>query len=242
MEPLTASIVVILGKYALDKGVELGKEVGPKALEKAKEMFSTVFDHLRKDPKGELVAEGFKEDPATYEKPVEKVLAKEMEADPKFAAQLQALLDQYEQAAKEYAESSGRVYQVTVKGSGAVAMDHGVAAGAGGVAVGRDLNVGPTLQALFKPGLAVCLLLQLLALLNLLCNDDSFYRMMVMLCCPPAFGIPSLLGLFFGLQSKDKALVRLSIVTGVASILPWLYTLGEIIIWAISALPEELGL
>ena len=35
MNPLTLSIVVILGKYALDKGLELGKEVGPQALDAA---------------------------------------------------------------------------------------------------------------------------------------------------------------------------------------------------------------
>jgi hypothetical protein len=73
---------------------------------------------------------------------VEKELAKEVEADPEFAAQLQALLDQYEQASKEYAESTGRVYQATVSGSGAVAQDHSVAAGAGGVAIGRDVHGG----------------------------------------------------------------------------------------------------
>jgi len=141
MDPLITPIVVILGKYALDKGLELGKEIGPTALETAKEMFTTVLDRLRKGPKGDI-AEGFKEDPETYEKPVEKELAKEVEADPAFAAQLQALLEQYEEAAKGYAESTGRVYQATVSGSGAVAQDHGVAAGAGGVAVRGDVHGG----------------------------------------------------------------------------------------------------
>ena len=142
MDPFITPIVVILGKYALDKGAELGKEIGPQALETAKEMFTTVLDRLRKGPKGEVVADGFKEDPETYEKPVEKELAKEVEADPAFAAQLQVLLEQYEQAAKDYAESTGRVYQATVSGSGAVAQDHSVAAGAGGVAIGGDVQGG----------------------------------------------------------------------------------------------------
>ena len=59
MEPLTATIIVVLGKYALDKGLELGKEVGPKALETAKEMFTTVLDRLRKDPTGKVVADQY---------------------------------------------------------------------------------------------------------------------------------------------------------------------------------------
>jgi hypothetical protein len=105
-------------------------------------MFTAVLDRLRKEPKGEVLAEGFEEDPQTYEKPVEKELEKEMLADPEFAAQLQALLEQYEEAAKEHAEATGRVYQATVSGSGAVAQDGSVAAGAGGVAVGRDVHGG----------------------------------------------------------------------------------------------------
>jgi hypothetical protein len=35
-----------------------------------------------------------------------------------------------------------RVYQATVEGSGAIAQDHSVAAGAGGVAVGGDVHGG----------------------------------------------------------------------------------------------------
>ena len=140
MEPLAASIIIILGKYALDKGLELGKEVGPKALDTAKEIFTTVLHRLRKEPKGAVLAEGFEEDPETYQKPVEKELEKEVAADPDFAAQLQALMEQYEQAAKEHAAATGKVYQATLTGSGAIAQDHSVAAGRGGVAVGRDVH------------------------------------------------------------------------------------------------------
>jgi hypothetical protein len=140
MEPLTATLVVILGKYALDKGVELGKEVGPKALETAKEMFQIVLERIGKK-KPETAAE-FPQDPEAYEKPLAKAVEAEMQADPEFARQLQALLAQYEQAAQEHAASTGRVYQATVSGSGSAAQDHGVSAGAGGVAVGRDVHGG----------------------------------------------------------------------------------------------------
>ena len=44
MDPITTSIVMVLGKYALDKGGELAQEVGPQALEAAKEMFSLALN------------------------------------------------------------------------------------------------------------------------------------------------------------------------------------------------------
>jgi len=140
MDPLVASIVVILGKYALDKGEELGKEVGPKALDKAKEMFEVVLDRIGKK-KPETAAE-YPQDPETYEKPLASAVEAEVHADSEFAAQLQALLEQYDQAAKEHARTTGQVYQATVSGSGAAAQGRSVAAGAGGVAVGRDVHGG----------------------------------------------------------------------------------------------------
>jgi hypothetical protein len=130
MEPLTASIVVILGKYALDKGVELGKEVGPQALDTAKEMFAAVLDRLRKDPKGEVIAGEYEKDPETYEKPVGKALDGEVQADAEFMTQLQALLARYEALAGAHAAATGGIYQATVT------------TGAGGVAVGRDVHGG----------------------------------------------------------------------------------------------------
>ena len=141
MDPIITPIALILGKYALDKGVELGKEVGPKALETAKEMFGLALDRLRKNPKGEVIAGEFEKDPDTYQKPVEKALADEISADPEFAALLEGLLAEYNAAAEEYAASTS--YKATVKGSGAIAQGEGaVAAGAGGVAVGGSVQGG----------------------------------------------------------------------------------------------------
>ncbi len=152
MEPLTASIVIILGKYALDKGLELGKEVGPKALETAKEMFTAVLDRLRKTPKGEVVAEGFEEDPKAYQKPVEKEIEKEMAADAEFKAQLEALLARFEELAKEHAAATGRTDRITQAGSGGLAVDHSTAAGEGGIAVGRDVHGGVHVGGRTKEG------------------------------------------------------------------------------------------
>jgi len=125
MDPLTASITVILGKYALDQGATLVKEVGPQALETAKEIFTLALDRLRQKPTGQVVAGEFEEDPATYEKPVGKELDKEVQADAEFKDQLQALLDRYEQAAQEYAAAQGRTYTRVQVRDGAVAIGEG---------------------------------------------------------------------------------------------------------------------
>jgi hypothetical protein len=141
MDPLVTSTVVILGKYALDKGVELGKEVGPTALEKAKEVFGMVLERVGQK-KPETVAE-FPNDPETYQRPLEKALDAEVAADAEFRARLQALLEQYEAAAKAHAAETGITYQATLEGSGAIAQGTGaVAAGAGGIAVGGDVKGG----------------------------------------------------------------------------------------------------
>lgn len=139
MDPLITPIVIILGKYALDKGVELGKEVGPKALEVAQAMFQTALERIAQK-KPETAAE-FPQNPATYQKPLEQALAAEAAADPAFAAQLKALLESYEQAAQEYATVTGGSYRATLTGSGAIAQGPGaVAAGAGGVAIGGNVQ------------------------------------------------------------------------------------------------------
>ena len=141
MDPIITPIVMILGKYALDKGVELAKEVGPTALEKAKEMFGMVLERVgRKKP--ETAAE-FPEAPETYQKPLEQALDAEVAADAEFAARLKGLLAQYEQVAQAHAAAMGTVYEARLEGSGAIAQGPGaVAAGAGGVAVGGDVRGG----------------------------------------------------------------------------------------------------
>ena len=79
-EPITAAIVTILGKYVVDKGVELAKEVGPAAVAKAGELAKAAFARLRKEPKGQMVAEAFEEDPETYQRPLEKELEAAVQA------------------------------------------------------------------------------------------------------------------------------------------------------------------
>jgi len=147
MDLISTGIVIVLGKYALDKGTELAKEVGPTALEKAKEMFGMALDKLRKDPKGEVIAEGYESDPETYAKPMEKELAKAITADAEFAAALKKLMAEYEAEAKKYAEAHGTTYTATAgDGSTIVQGNDNVVATGGSFAnkgdVSGDIHIG----------------------------------------------------------------------------------------------------
>jgi hypothetical protein len=139
MEPLTTSVAVVLGRYAVDKGIELGKELGPKALDAAKDMFTAVLNRLRRKPKGEVVADGFEENVEVYRKPLEHELDKEITADPVFTEELKALMAQFDTAAKQHSPD----YKALLTGSGAIAQGPGaVAAGAGGIAIGGSVQGG----------------------------------------------------------------------------------------------------
>ena len=71
------------------------------------------------------------------------VLKEELETagagqDAKVVEQAQTLLD----LLKQHGIAPGTTYQATVTDSGVIAQDHSAAAGAGGVAVGRDVHGG----------------------------------------------------------------------------------------------------
>ena len=142
MDPITISIVTVLGKYALDKAGELGKEVGPKALETVKEMFTLVLGRVRRDPKGEVIAGEFEQDPETYRKPVEKALDAELQADPDLAARLKDMLTRYEEAVEEHAAVSGGGDRIIQYGDGAAATGRSAAATSGGMAIAGDVHGG----------------------------------------------------------------------------------------------------
>jgi len=97
MDPLTVPVVAILAGYAPDKGLELGAELGPRALEVAHEMYLLVLGRVaRTRPE---TATGFPNDPETYEKPLQQALGAEIAADPGLADRLNDLLARYQQAA-----------------------------------------------------------------------------------------------------------------------------------------------
>jgi hypothetical protein len=140
MDPLIVSVVTLLGKYALDKGVELGKAVGPQALETVRSMFGMVLAKVRQtDPR---TAEKFPKNPEGYEAPMQDVLQETLQADPDFAAALKTHLETYQEVAKAYATASGTSYQASLKGDGAIAQGPGAtAAGQGGMIIQGDGNV-----------------------------------------------------------------------------------------------------
>ncbi len=137
MDLIITPLMIILGKYALDKGVELGKEVGPKALDTAKEIFSLTLQHLRQDPKDKVIVDEFEKSPEVYEKPVEQKLTDALLADSDFAAKLNTLLSQYNEAAEAHKAITG----IKITGTGAVG-DGAVAASGGSVAVGGNVEGG----------------------------------------------------------------------------------------------------
>lgn len=128
LDPVTTGIIIVLGKYALDKGTELGKEVGPKALEVAKELFTITLDRLRRDPAGQVIADEYEADPETYEKPLQKKLDEAVKAEAQFKAQVEALLKQFDEAAAAHAVATGSTYTAVLEGGGAIAQGEGATA------------------------------------------------------------------------------------------------------------------
>jgi hypothetical protein len=99
MDPLTVAVTTILGKYAIDKGATLLKEAGKAAADAAGKLFQRVLDRLKADPAEAKNAERFEKDPQGYAKPIADAVADKVQSDPKFAAELQALVDEFKKSA-----------------------------------------------------------------------------------------------------------------------------------------------
>jgi hypothetical protein len=133
-DPLTLSVVTILGKYAVDAGVTLAKEAGPAAAKKAGQLLKAALDYLRQKPEGQVIAASFEAKPDVYAKPLEDQLQTAVQADPAFRDQLAALLAEY--------QAQAAAPQATLTGSGAVAQGEGATAvGERGSYVGRDAGL-----------------------------------------------------------------------------------------------------
>lgn len=96
MEPLTAGLMMILGKHALDRAAEIIPVVGAEAARIVRLLYDLVTGEIStKGIKEKVIAEGFSSDPETYEKPFAKLLEEEMNSSPAFANRVRALMDSY---------------------------------------------------------------------------------------------------------------------------------------------------
>jgi hypothetical protein len=136
-EPITTTIAIILGKYALDKAGEFGKEIGPKALEAGKEMFTTVVDYFKGKEDKAYVAGALENNPEAAKSLVESELKKAAGSDPDFIKKLEAILARYNEAVEAHQTKGGRI---SVKGGGAVSTGSGDALGKGAVKAEKDVG------------------------------------------------------------------------------------------------------
>jgi hypothetical protein len=126
MDPLTAGILTILGKYAIDAGATLAKEAGPAAKETAAALFGKVMGYLRKDPAGKAIADGYENNPQGYEAPMQDQVNKAVETDPEFKESLAKLVEAYEKEAAAFQPG----VSVKVGKGGAAAVGTGAKAAA----------------------------------------------------------------------------------------------------------------
>jgi hypothetical protein len=107
MDPLTIAVTTILGKYAIDKGATLLKEAGKAAADLAGKLFQKVLDRLKADPAEAKNAERFEKDPAKHQELIGEAIDEQVKADPDFAAELQALVDEFKKSAGATIISAG---------------------------------------------------------------------------------------------------------------------------------------
>jgi hypothetical protein len=137
MDPLTlaTSAVTILSPYLVKIGEKGAEEVGKKLPEAVVKLWNAILTKFRGNMVAEAAMKDLAENPgdqlnqSTFANQLRKVL----EAEPTFATELAALLEE----AKRQGNST-----IINTGSGAVATSDGVAAGAGGVAVRGDVQGG----------------------------------------------------------------------------------------------------
>jgi hypothetical protein len=111
MHPIVVTVVTILGKYTIDKGVELAKEIGPKAGEVAAQLFQKVVDRFSKNPADAKNLERFEKKPEDYKAPVGDALEEYLK-DPAFAAEIKQLLAQYQAAVPAGAPGAATITQI----------------------------------------------------------------------------------------------------------------------------------
>jgi hypothetical protein len=140
MDPLTLAdtAVTFLAPYLVKAGEKAAEEVGKKLPDLPGKIWHAIIASFKGKPAAEEAIKDFVAQPEDEDNRAafRKELRKALEAEPAFARELLALI---ENAQRQGSDS------VIVTGSGAAAIRGGVAAGAGGVAVGGDVQGGITL-------------------------------------------------------------------------------------------------
>ena len=134
IDPLTMVVVDILGKYVIDKGATLLKEVGQSAAQAASLLFEKAMARLKADPAEARNVERFEQNPEGYRTPVAEAIAEKVKNDADFAAQLTALLEDYEKAVITVDTSNVNIGVAATQGS--------AAAREGGAAIVGNVNGG----------------------------------------------------------------------------------------------------
>jgi len=147
MDPqtLAATAVTALAPYLAKAGEKAVEEVGKKLPGFVGTMWQALIGKFTGKPAAEEAARDLVATPddADTQGAFRKELRKLLDAEPAFAEELARLLAQAQEA------GGGTVVNT---GAGAVATHGGVAGGAGGVAVGRDVHGGITLGRSEKQG------------------------------------------------------------------------------------------
>lgn len=127
-----------LTPYLIKAGEKAAEEVGKKLPDLVGRMWNAITARFKGKPAAEEAVKDFvaKPDDQLNQAAFAKELRKALEAEPNFGAELARLL---ESAQREGGDT------IIVTGSGAVGTKGGVAAGAGGVAIGGHVHGGITL-------------------------------------------------------------------------------------------------
>lgn len=139
MDPVTASIFVILGKYALDKGAVLVKESGPVAKQVAGTLFDKVVGYFKEKDDTKVLAEGYEQKPSGYEESMKDQVADALKLDEAFKKELEALIAQFKEAEKKY-QANSTVLTASGDNNTMVAGDGNTVVGARGVFVKGDVS------------------------------------------------------------------------------------------------------
>ena len=132
MDPMIAGIVIVLGKYTVDKLPELIPVITDEIHKTVALLYDLVTDSLAKKGEREAtIVYEFQNDPETYEKPFAKLLEQEMNANREFAKQVLDLVSKYDRLVG----ASSPEHKITVVGS---ALGPGSSVSAGGDIIGRD--------------------------------------------------------------------------------------------------------